>query len=338
MIRTTHFDRSRQLSFALVVTICCGMIHFQSAVCQADLFVSAASRNSVIRFDDEGNLLGDFVAPGTGGLRDPQGIAFGPDGHLYVSSHAPASGTNAVLRFNGETGEFIDTFASLPDMVWPAEINFYNDHLYVSDFSAGSTGRVSRFDLDGNFVDHFATGLLGADGQSWTANGDLLVSSFNDASIRRYDGETGEFLGDFVDDRAGGLSGPLDNLILPNGELLVSSFGSNSIKRYDAEGNYIDDPITGLIGPQGLAIGPDGILYAGSYSTGTINQYALDDFSFIGTFASAGNSTTNNFVFRAAAVPEAGQVGLLGAIVVAAVSIAYLRRRRTLQPTTCDQQ
>jgi hypothetical protein len=35
-------------------------------------------------------------------------LAFGPDGHLYL---ADSSG-HAVLRFDGTTGAFIDTFAS----------------------------------------------------------------------------------------------------------------------------------------------------------------------------------------------------------------------------------
>ena len=107
--------------------------------------ISAASRNSIIQFDDHGNLLGDFVAPGAGGLTDPQGITFGPDGDLFVASHTGIPGTNAVLRFDGLTGDFVEVFASLPDMVWPAEINFRNGHLYVSDFSFGATGRVSRW-------------------------------------------------------------------------------------------------------------------------------------------------------------------------------------------------
>jgi DNA-binding beta-propeller fold protein YncE len=32
----------------------------------------------------------------------PTGLAFGPDGNLYVAS----TGTNGVLRYDGTTGEF----------------------------------------------------------------------------------------------------------------------------------------------------------------------------------------------------------------------------------------
>ena len=305
-----HVFASARIVLLLLVAL--SLLNLSISSSSADLFVSAASRNSIIRFDDSGNLLGDFVAPGAGGLTDPQGLAFGPDGHLYVSSHTGVAGTNSVLRFNGFTGAFIDVFAILPDMVWPAEINFRGNLLYVSDFSAGPTGRISRFDLNGNFVDHFATGIIGADGQSWDANGDILVSSFFDSTIKKYDGSTGAFLGNHVASFAGGLNGPLDNLLLPNGELLVSSFNTGSIKRFDANGLYIDDPITGLSGPQGLQLGDDGSIYAGDFVTGMIHRYDANTFAFQGTFASAGNSTTNNFVFHAIPEPTSGMLFVLG--------------------------
>jgi PEP-CTERM motif len=41
------------------------------------------------------------------------GLAFGPDGNLYVSSPGfTTTQPDMILRYNGTTGEFIDTFAS----------------------------------------------------------------------------------------------------------------------------------------------------------------------------------------------------------------------------------
>ena len=283
----------------------------------ADLFVSAAGANSVMRFDaDTGDFLGNFVAPGSGGLGDPQGIAFGPDGNLYVASNT----SNNVLRYNGETGAFIDVFASIAGTSWPAEINFRGDYLYVSDF--GGSGRVTRFDaLTGSFVDHFVTDAFQADGQSWDSNGDLYVSAWGTASIRKYDGDTGTYLGDFVSPGTGGLNGPLDNLFLPNGDMLVSSFNTGSIKHYDSDGDYIGDAITGLFGPQGLQMGPDGLLYVGDFGTGIIRRYDPKSLQLIDQFADA-TSTTNNFVFSPATIPEPGTTP------VVCLAVAWFCRRK----------
>jgi streptogramin lyase len=70
------------------------------------VYVTAESQDSVRLFDMSGTNLGNFVAPGAGLLDSPVGMAFGPDGHLYVTS----STRDFVNRYDGETGAFIDQF------------------------------------------------------------------------------------------------------------------------------------------------------------------------------------------------------------------------------------
>ena len=55
---------------------------------------------------DPGSFIDAFVSAGNGEPDGPEGLVFGPDGHLYVSSF----GTDAVLRYDGTTGSFIDAF------------------------------------------------------------------------------------------------------------------------------------------------------------------------------------------------------------------------------------
>lgn len=49
-----------------------------------------------------------FVPPGSGGLMAPEGLAFGPNGNLFVSN----AGSNSVLEYDGTTGAFVTTFVA----------------------------------------------------------------------------------------------------------------------------------------------------------------------------------------------------------------------------------
>src|SRR5437660_7816539 len=76
----------------------------------ADLFVTSqtgATRGDVLRYNQaDGSFVGNFASLGQNA--DLLGMAFGPDGNLYV-----ADGTeNEVLRYNGRTGAYMGVFAS----------------------------------------------------------------------------------------------------------------------------------------------------------------------------------------------------------------------------------
>ena len=158
----------------------------------ADVLVGSWAGDSVRRYDDDGNYLGDFVPSGVGGLDLPDGMAFGADGNLYVAS----SNSNQVLRYNGTTGEFIDAFID-SGLSAPGNLQFGPDGLlYVCD---KSSSRVLRFDpVDGSLESVFASGggLVSPVGLHWKGNL-LYVSDFAGA-IRTYDATTGEFAGNFT--------------------------------------------------------------------------------------------------------------------------------------------
>ncbi|NNF56684.1 MAG: hypothetical protein HKN04_00440 [Rhodothermaceae bacterium] len=61
-----------------------------------DLLVSSRNTNSVKRYDGTtGTYLGDFVAPGAGGIAAPQDVALGLDGALPLR---PATQSDQPLR------------------------------------------------------------------------------------------------------------------------------------------------------------------------------------------------------------------------------------------------
>lgn len=79
------------------------------------LLIADAFRHAVLRVDPDvaGNNTSLFIASRSGGLESPSAMAFGPDGRLYVSS----AGNDKVLRFDGSTGAFIDTYIEAPARV-----------------------------------------------------------------------------------------------------------------------------------------------------------------------------------------------------------------------------
>jgi hypothetical protein len=105
-------------------------------VASGNLFTgSPFAPGSVLRYQgptraNPGAFLGTFVPAGSGGLANPIGLLFGPDGRhdgkldLYVASSVVAGatsesiaaepGTSEVLHYDGTTGAFLSTFVT-PD-------------------------------------------------------------------------------------------------------------------------------------------------------------------------------------------------------------------------------
>jgi len=79
-----------------------------------DLYFKQGGR--IIRIDGDGTPLGEFVVSGSmpDGSDVISSFDWGPDGDLYVCASANVYANNYVYRFNGSTGAYIDTFATLP--------------------------------------------------------------------------------------------------------------------------------------------------------------------------------------------------------------------------------
>ena len=108
----------------------------------------------IVAFDEEGNLLGDFIDGSFNGVTSIEGITIGEDNLLYVASPF----TNQVLRYDATTGDFVDIFIDAGELKGPTDVLFGKDgHFYVSVIEGVETGFetdvILRYDLEGNFIE-----------------------------------------------------------------------------------------------------------------------------------------------------------------------------------------
>jgi hypothetical protein len=102
--------------------------------------VTSFGNGAVLQKDAYDGPLEWLVSPGSGGLVAPVGLDFGSDGNLYVADYSKGT----ILRFNGDTGAFIDVFVPAgAELFNPGVIRFGPDNnLYV----VNGNGEILRFD------------------------------------------------------------------------------------------------------------------------------------------------------------------------------------------------
>ncbi|MEB3282458.1 MAG: hypothetical protein VKK42_26420 [Lyngbya sp.] len=222
---------------------------------QSTVLINSGDDN-VLRFQaSDGTFINSFIEfPNLNG----GGAVFGPDENYYVGARS----LGAILRFNGETGEFIDEFI-------PSE---------AVDFPRGFV-----FGLDGNF---------------YLGNGADPATGTGGGSINQYDGLTGELINsNFVNDPE--LS-PLDVINGLDGNLYVSSefpFGSDeatgTVRVYDIDDGTLLNVLNAgvdergevlLAAPRGIGFGPDNHLYVSSTGTGSLVRFDGTTGEFIDVF------------------------------------------------------
>jgi sugar lactone lactonase YvrE len=272
----------------------------------ADLYVISARTDSVLRYNEVTGAFIDVFISADGGLKEPNGLLFGPDGNLYVTS----PGTKTVMRYDGTTGAplpapgqsgatFIHTVLEHADQL----ILGPDGNLYVAGFS-DNDNNVLRYDgTTGAFIDNFIPprtgGLSGAGGLLFGPDGNLFVCSTSTNEVMRYDGTTGAPLpapgqrgAVFASHRGFGNPGLIFG---PDGNLYVSDYGNGSVVRFNgATGEFIDvfvSPGSGGLSGAGpmLLFGPDNNLYVGSESTDSVLRYDGTTGAFIDVFISAGS-------------------------------------------------
>ena len=292
--KTMFRERSKALAaFALL----CRVVWHWRQPGRFLVFVSSGDTDSVLAYDGvTGAFQGTFASGG--GLDEPEGIAFGPDGNFYVSSRS-----NEVLRYDGQTGAFIDVFASGNGLADPAGIAFGgpDNDLFVSSGipdegrrqpdpplrrrhrrlqgrrrsgQRGGARRPRRHDLRPR-----RPALCQQHARRRTRQGPSLRPRHQ--RLRRH-----------VRRRrlpAATLQDPTDLVFGPDGDLFVSSAATSEVKRYDGttgafEGNFVTAGLGGLEEAEGVVFGPNGNLFVVSELGNAVLEYDGTTGAFVGEF------------------------------------------------------
>jgi len=227
-------------------------------------------------------------------LAIPQGMTFGGDGNMYVTSNSfvaiPGSVTG-VMKYDlagNSLGQFVASAG-------------INDYSY--DVAFGPSGDL--------FVS-----IGGAFHQQAASN------------VRRYNGITGAFISDFVVSGSGGLTVPAGITFGPDNNLYVCDYDNDRINRYDGTtGTFLNTFVTigsgGLNGPSDAVFGPDGNLYVVSHQTSSVLRYSGITGALIGTFITPNSGGLENPLFLAfSPIPEPSTFAL-----AVAGAMLLIRRR-----------
>ncbi|HEV3342046.1 MAG TPA: NHL repeat-containing protein [Pirellulales bacterium] len=300
---------------------------------------TTAGDSDVLAYDANGNPLGSYLAGTAGVLGAPMGIAFGPDGNLYIADAGSSAGA-AVWRFNPGSATLTPLVApGAGGLVSPTALAFDSSgNLFV----AGSDG-VFEYDANGNllhggaFIASGVGGLVSPDGLAFDSAGDLYVADAGSGP--------GTVSGQVLEYTSGGtllqtINAPgangLDSataLTFENGNLFVANatagIGSSSVLEYGPSGNFIGTFATVLTAPTALAFDALGNLFVADANAATNVVYAYDDAGNpLGTFIGVGSdglSAPAGLAFSPTSQP-APEPSTLALFSMAAAALALSRR------------
>jgi sugar lactone lactonase YvrE len=279
----------------------CGSLCLWSAAAGQDVLVSSRFSNSVLRYEaGTGDFVGVFASEE---VLNPNGIAFGPDGSLYVGM----GDLKRVGRYDGVTGDYLGDFVfddpetdedETGGMERVRGIHFGPDgNLYVS---SAETDSVIRFDgktgaLMGTFAE--SVDLDGPIGMTFGPDGHLYVASALTNRVLRFDGETGAELGSLVT----GILNPTGVITGEDDLIYVASAISDHVRKYTVDGEFqgLGASGNGLDIPIGIAFGPDGLLYVASFQTDSVLRFDGATGEFVNEFVGSGEGGLNGTHFFA---------------------------------------
>ncbi len=229
---------------------------------------------------------------------------FASPGDLLVSGMT-SDLTNRPRFFDGTTGEYRGDLWSGASWVHQFRVgpegDVYMPSLTVIQRMSLTTGR-----LVDNFIDGRLEGAQVFVDLLWDDAGDLLLLDNVTRDIRRYDGDTGAYLGTFASLAPTGMTSPKYMEYGPDGNIYIVGNGTrgNTIQMVDRTtgaslGSFVSDGAGGLGAGQGL-IFHDGYLYVSNGTANSVLRFDALTGEFIDVFvapASGGLANPHGLAF-----------------------------------------
>lgn len=175
-----------------------------------------------------------------------------------------------INRHDSKTGAYLGVFAE--GIGGPTRTKIGPDGcLYVLQWAGN--GNVLRYNLNGTLEGEFTEkGVPQSIGMDWDEAGNLYVSSFQKAFVKKFN-KSGKDLGVFVKDS---LTGPTNIWFNKKKELMVLDWKGGFIALYDSNGNFIKKITTGLNKIEGIVQLQNGNLLIGNGGTGSVKEITLE--------------------------------------------------------------
>jgi sugar lactone lactonase YvrE len=200
-----------------------------------DLLVDNGPSDNVLRFARDTGVFKGIFASGNG-MRGPVGLAISDAGLVYVG----AALSNAVYVYDA-SGSLVRTLTPPVGRSQVTGVEFDGQGKLLVAMSVSNV--VLRMDPVTGEASTFATGgaLNTPIGLAHFSNGDLLVGSFANDKVIRYDGISGALIGDFIASGAGGLDGTHNFAVVPDPLVMDDRFdGAWTLDGANAQGVFID--------------------------------------------------------------------------------------------------
>ncbi|MEM7271833.1 MAG: hypothetical protein AAF547_02030, partial [Actinomycetota bacterium] len=253
----------------------------------SDLVVTllAGAANPLTRLDPRSGATADAADPASTGLRDPAGVAVGPDGRTYVAG----STSGSIIRLGDGVAEAAELVIQpgAGGLSAPTDLTFGpGGQLFVGD---DATSQVLRFDpATGEFLGVAVADpqLVGIGGLLVTDAGTILVADDRNDVIIGFDIESGAVVSRW---ETGPGSIPGDLTVGPGGSILISLFGAGTVAQLDpSSGEIVRTFDLGAEldgGPRASVVGPDGALWVADYWLDQIERFDLMTGASLGVWA-----------------------------------------------------